>query len=137
MGTIRIGQKLVLMPTRLPVEVQAIEVDEADAERALPGDNLRVRLKSLEEDDVHPGFVLCDTATPCNVAKEFDVTLSILECKSIMTAGYSAVLHVHSIVTECTIEVHTISVFILFAVCCVCVCSYLTCAFPAETVRRG
>lgn len=70
-----------------------------------PGDNPRIRLKGIEEEDIRPGFVLCDPSRPCNVAKEFDCQLLILEHKSIVCAGYSAIIHVQSCVEEVVIEV--------------------------------
>lgn len=30
-------------------------------ERAEPGDNVRLRIKGIEEEDIRMGFVLCDT----------------------------------------------------------------------------
>jgi hypothetical protein len=104
-GQIRLGQKLLLMPTRAPVEVAGLEIDDVEVDKASCGDNLRIKLKNLEEDDVHPGFVLCDPAAACSVAREFDVTMSILELKSILTAGYQAIMHLHSLVVEASIEV--------------------------------
>ena len=71
---------------------------------ARPGENIRVRLTGVEEEDISAGFVLCSAVNPTPVVTSFDALLSILELlehKSIFTAGYKAVMHIHSITEEC------------------------------------
>jgi len=55
--------------------------------------------------DISPGFVLCDPSSPCYMGQEFEAQIVILEHKSIICAGYSAVLHIHSVVEEVQITV--------------------------------
>ena len=55
--------------------------------------------------DISSGFVLCDTDSLCHVGSTFDAQIVILEHKSIICAGYSAVLHIHSVVEEVQIKV--------------------------------
>lgn len=55
--------------------------------------------------DVSSGFVLCDVERVCHVGSTFDAQIVILEHKSIICAGYSAVLHIHSVVEEVQIKV--------------------------------
>lgn len=50
--------------------------------------------------DISPGFVLCDPSSPCHVGNKFEAQIAVLEHKSIICAGYSAVLHIHSVVEE-------------------------------------
>ena len=57
--------------------------------------------------DISSGFVLCDTDSLCHVGSTFDAQIAILEHKSIICAGYSAVLHIHSVVEEVQIKVGT------------------------------
>ena len=37
----------------------------------MAGDNVKLKLKNIEEEDVSPGFVLCDPKEPCKVGKRF------------------------------------------------------------------
>ena len=37
----------------------------------MAGDNVKLKLKNIEEEDVSPGFVLCDPREPCKVGKRF------------------------------------------------------------------
>ena len=55
--------------------------------------------------DISAGFVLCDPSSPCNVSQSFQAQIAILEHKSIICAGYNAVLHIHTVVEEVQIMV--------------------------------
>jgi len=103
-GVITVGDKLVLMPNRLEFTVDGIHLEEAEKPRAEPGDNVRLRVKGVEEEEVRSGFVACSPADLVQVSSLIDVRLMLLEHRSIITAGYSAVMHIHSVVEECTIE---------------------------------
>ncbi|CAO2834420.1 unnamed protein product [Amaranthus hypochondriacus] len=104
-GCIRDGDSLIVMPNKVNVKVVAIYVDEEKVKRAEPGENLRVRLSGIEEEDILSGFVLSSVSKPISAVNEFVAQLQILELldNAIFTAGYKAVLHVHSVVEECEI----------------------------------
>ena len=55
--------------------------------------------------DLSSGFVLCEPSSPCHIGQCFDAQIVILEHKSIICAGYSAVLHIHTVVEEVQITV--------------------------------
>lgn len=65
-------------------------------------------LQGIEEEDVSPGFVLCDASSPIKVGKTFDAQVVIIEHKSIICAGYSAVMHIHCAAEEITVKVSPI-----------------------------
>ena len=100
-GCVTPGQQLVMMPNKTMVEVVHIlfENDEY-MPKGECGDNVRMRLKGIEEEEILPGFVLCEPASLCMTTSLFDVQIVILDCKNIICAGYSAVMHVHSCVEE-------------------------------------
>ncbi|XP_047948248.1 eukaryotic peptide chain release factor GTP-binding subunit ERF3A isoform X2 [Salvia hispanica] len=104
-GTVRDGDTMVVMPNKVQVKVLAIFCDENRVRRAGPGENLRVRLSGIEEEDIIGGFVLSSVARPVAAVSEFLAQLSILELldNAIFCAGYKAVLHIHSVVEECEI----------------------------------
>jgi len=66
-----------------------------------------VKLKDISDEDIMPGFVLTPRgAAACPAVRRFEGQLAIvelLEHKSIFSAGYTAVLHVHAVAEECTI----------------------------------
>ncbi|PIN18098.1 Polypeptide release factor 3 [Handroanthus impetiginosus] len=104
-GSIREGDNLLVMPNKAQVKVLAIFCDEDRVRRAGPGENLRVRLSGVEEEDILAGFVLSSVAKPIHAVSEFVAHLQILELldNAIFCAGYKAVLHIHSVVEECEI----------------------------------
>ncbi|CAB1313091.1 unnamed protein product [Coregonus sp. 'balchen'] len=71
-GSIAKAQQLVMMPNRHTVEVLSLLSDEVETDEAVPGENLKLRLKGIEEEEILPGFILC----------------------------YNAVLHIHTCIEE-------------------------------------
>lgn len=65
-------------------------------------------IQGIEEEDVSPGFVLCDASQPIKTGRKFDAQVVILEHKSIICAGYSAVMHIHCAAEEITVNVSTV-----------------------------
>lgn len=99
-GKLSKGDSLMLMPNKVPVEVLGIIFDEEERSGALAGDNVKLKLRGIEEEDVSPGFVLCAPDNLCHTVKTFEAQVVILEHKSIICAGYSAVLHIHNVIEE-------------------------------------
>ncbi|KAG6896933.1 translation termination factor GTPase eRF3 [Termitomyces sp. T32_za158] len=103
-GLLRRGDHLLLMPNKDEVEVAAIYNEvEAEVPKALCGDNVRVRLRGVEDEDISPGFVLTSPSKPIHSVRQFEAQLAILEHKNIICAGYSAVMHIHTLSEEVTL----------------------------------
>ncbi|KAH9802112.1 Tr-type G domain-containing protein [Citrus sinensis] len=104
-GSVREGDSLLVMPNKAQVKVLAIYCDDNRVRHAGPGENLRIRLSGIEEEDILSGFVLSSVAKPVAAVTEFIAQLQILELldNAIFTAGYKAVLHIHAVVEECEI----------------------------------
>ncbi|XP_043705627.1 eukaryotic peptide chain release factor GTP-binding subunit ERF3A-like [Telopea speciosissima] len=110
MGTVVMGKilrvaELVHVDLQAHVKVLAVSCDENKVRRAGPGENVCVKLSGVEEEDILSGFVLSSAVKPIAAVSEFDTQLQILELldNAIFTAGYKAVLHIHSVVEECEI----------------------------------
>ncbi|KAH8338695.1 hypothetical protein KR074_003489 [Drosophila pseudoananassae] len=103
-GTARKGQNLLVMPNRTSVAVDQLFSDDYEVTSVGPGENVKIKLKGIEEEDVSPGFVLCDATNPIKTGKIFDAQVVILEHKSIICAGYSAVMHIHCAAEEVTVK---------------------------------
>ncbi|XP_045535535.1 eukaryotic peptide chain release factor GTP-binding subunit ERF3A isoform X2 [Papilio machaon] len=103
-GTTRKSSTLFLMPNRVQVTVDQLWSDDIEVTSIGPGENVKVKLKGIEEEDVSPGFVLCDTVDPITTGRVFDAQVVILEHKSIICAGYSAVMHIHCAAEEVTVK---------------------------------
>lgn len=99
-GQVIVGSSLLLMPNSVKVEVTSLVSEEEEVDKLQCGENGRVKLKGVEEDDIYTGMVLCEISHPCQEARIFDAQIYILEHKSIICSGYSAVLHVHAATEE-------------------------------------
>lgn len=103
-GTTRRGAQLLLMPNRKQVEVLQLWSDEDEVSQVSSGENCKIKLKGVEEEEVTSGFVLCDINDTCSVSRVFDAQVAILEHKSIICPGYSAVLHIHCAIEEISVK---------------------------------
>ncbi|XP_019506431.1 PREDICTED: eukaryotic peptide chain release factor GTP-binding subunit ERF3A isoform X2 [Hipposideros armiger] len=99
-GSICKGQQLVMMPNKHNVEVLGILSDDVETDSVAPGENLKIRLKGIEEEEILPGFILCDPNNLCHSGRTFDAQIVIIEHKSIICPGYNAVLHIHTCIEE-------------------------------------
>ena len=105
-GRVKKGDSLLLMPNRSNVEVAGIFTEQAEElDQAFSGDNIRLRLRGVSDEDVSPGFVLTSPKNPVKAVTTFRADISIIETKNIIAAGYSCVLHVHTLAEEVTITV--------------------------------
>ena len=105
-GHLRKGDSLTLMPNKDSVEVAGIYTEmEEEVAQAMCGDNVRLRLRGVEDEDIAPGFVLTSQLNPVHAVRQFEAQLAILEHKSIICAGYSAVMHIHTLSEEVTLPV--------------------------------
>jgi peptide chain release factor subunit 3 len=102
-GAVTKGMSLVVMPNKSTVEVAAVYGEaEDDIPGAKCGDQVRIRLRGIEEEDVLPGFVLCSPKRLVHCVTTFEAQIRILDLKSILTAGFNCVLHVHAAIEEVT-----------------------------------
>uniref|UniRef100_A0A7N9APA1 G1 to S phase transition 1, like n=1 Tax=Mastacembelus armatus TaxID=205130 RepID=A0A7N9APA1_9TELE len=99
-GSISKAQQLVMMPNRHVVEVLSLLSDDVETDDAVPGENLKLRLKGIEEEEILPGFILCNAENLCHSGRTFDAQIVIIEHKSIICPGYNAVLHIHTCIEE-------------------------------------
>lgn len=102
-GVIKKGMSLVVMPNREKVEVAALYGEtEEELNIAQSGDQVRIRLRGVEEEDLSPGFVLCSPKRLVHCVTAFEAQIRILDLKSILSAGFNCVMHVHSAIEEVT-----------------------------------
>lgn len=104
-GSTQRGAQLMLMPNRKAVEVLQLWSDEEEVSQVNSGENVKIKLKGVEEEEVTAGFVLCEATDLCGVGRVFDAQVAILEHKSIICPGYSAVLHIHCAIEEVSVKV--------------------------------
>lgn len=102
-GVCKKGMSLIMMPNKEKVEIAALYGEtEDEIQIAQCGDQVRARLRGIEEDDISAGFVLCSPKRLVHNVSAFEAQIRILELKSILSAGFNCVIHVHSAVEEVT-----------------------------------
>lgn len=102
-GVVKKGIPLIMMPNRNQVDVAAVYGEtEEEVVAAQCGDQVRLRLRGIEEEDILPGFVLCSPKRLVHCVAAFEAQIRVLELKSILSAGFNCVMHVHSAIEEVT-----------------------------------
>ncbi|CEL05457.1 Putative Translation release factor eRF3 [Aspergillus calidoustus] len=103
-GVIKKNATCIIMPNRTKVEIAALYGEtEDEIATGTCGDQVRMRLRGVEEEDLLPGFVMCSPKRPVHCVSAFEAKIRILDLKSILTAGFNCVMHVHSAVEEVTV----------------------------------
>lgn len=62
---------------RVPVQVVEIVRDEIVVNAALGGENLRLKLSGIDEDEIQTGFVICDRRNPVPAVTSFEAQLQV------------------------------------------------------------
>ena len=115
-GRVRKGDSLMMMPNHVNAEVVALYNElEDEIIAAFAGDNIRLRLRGVDDKDISPGYVMTSVHKPVHAVRQFIAQLAILEHKNIICAGYSAVMHVHTLSEEVTLLVGIQSRYLFFA----------------------
>ncbi|KAK0640976.1 P-loop containing nucleoside triphosphate hydrolase protein [Cercophora newfieldiana] len=102
-GVIKKGMTVTMMPNKQNVDISAVYGEtEDEIPIAQCGEQVRLRLRGIEEEEIMPGFVLCSPKRLVHNVSEFEAQIRILDLKSILTAGFNCVLHVHAAIEEVT-----------------------------------
>ncbi|KAF2227518.1 P-loop containing nucleoside triphosphate hydrolase protein [Elsinoe ampelina] len=102
-GVLKKDVKYMLMPTKAEINIVALYGEtEDEIPHATCGDQVRLRIKGAEEDEILPGFVLCSPRRPVHCVQAFEAQIVLLDIKSILSAGFNCVMHVHSATEEVT-----------------------------------
>lgn len=102
-GVIKKGATCIIMPNRHDVTIAGLYGEtEDEIQAATCGDQIRARLRGVEEEDIVPGFVMCSPKRPVHCVSAFEAKIKILDLKAILTAGFNCVMHVHSAIEEVT-----------------------------------
>ncbi|RKP30046.1 hypothetical protein METBISCDRAFT_17188 [Metschnikowia bicuspidata] len=94
---------VLMMPNRTPVEVVAIYNEtEQECDAAFSGEQIRLKIKGVEEEDIQQGYVLTSPKNPVKTVTRFEAQIAIVELKSILSTGFSCVMHLHTAIEEVT-----------------------------------
>lgn len=71
------------------VEVLSLLSDDVETDDACPGENLKLRLKGIEEEEILPGFILCSPDNLCHSGRTFDAQVNPTRSPEERTGGVS------------------------------------------------
>ena len=107
-GTVRLGDKLAIMPAGNPAQVlQLSDGKGRPVEYAAPGENVQIKINVADEEQVQRGYVIChrDSLMPVTEIFEAEVdVLDLVEYKPILTKGYTCMMHIHTYHDEVIIK---------------------------------
>jgi peptide chain release factor subunit 3 len=97
-GTLRLGDKLAIAPSNRPCQVLQIENFKDELVKlARPGDNVKISVSNLAEEDVRKGDCLCPREIPMHSSQVLMCEIRLLELRvPILTAGSSFTIHLHT-----------------------------------------
>lgn len=104
-GKLSLGDKLLLLPNKIEVEILTIWLDDQELTSVQCGDNIRIKIKDIEE-DIKPGYMLSSKKNACPVINQFVASLIIVELldhKPILTIGYDSIIHIQACSENCTL----------------------------------
>ncbi|KAF1981528.1 hypothetical protein K402DRAFT_342144 [Aulographum hederae CBS 113979] len=102
-GVLKKGNTYLMMPNKESVTISALYGEtEDEIQAATCGDQVRIRIRGVEEEDIMPGFVLCSPSRPVHNVSAFEAQIVLMDIKSILSAGFNCVMHVHSATEEVT-----------------------------------
>ena len=102
-GILKIGEKIVFMPENVTGEVKTIEMHHEQVKMAEPGDNIGFSVRGGGKKDIKRGSVMGPVSNPPTVAKKFKAQIMILQHPTVITVGYTPVLHCGTSQVACRI----------------------------------
>ncbi len=99
-GIMKIGDKVIAVPGRegkgVKGEVKTIEMHHEQVQQAQPGDNVGFSVRGFGKKDLQRGDIIGHESAPPKVAQEFTAQIVVLNHPTVVTVGYTPVLHIHT-----------------------------------------
>ena len=103
-GVLNTGDSVSFQPSDVAGEVKTIEMHHEEVDEAEPGDNVGFNVRGVGKDDIRRGDVAGPADDPPTVAETFQAQIVVMQHPSVITAGYTPVLHAHTAQVACTVE---------------------------------
>jgi elongation factor 1-alpha len=95
-GTLKKGDKLVFMPSKVDAECKSIETHHTEIPEAGPGDNIGFNVRGIEKGAVRRGDVAGHPDNPPTVVNEFVGQIIVIYHPTAVARGYTPVMHAHT-----------------------------------------
>jgi len=103
-GTIKLNQKVIVMPAGVSGDVKSIETHHTQMDSAEAGDNIGFNLRGVDKKLIHRGDMIGNSESPPSVAKEFEAQIIVIHHPTAMAPGYTPVLHAHTAQVAATLS---------------------------------
>jgi len=108
-GVLNLGDDILVSPSKQQLSVLQILNDDGPIKSARPGENIKVVIKGsqTEEDAIYRGSVISHMENPPTITNDFVaqiVIIQLLEHKSLFSAGYECVVHIHTSAEEVIVK---------------------------------
>jgi elongation factor 1-alpha len=103
-GMLKTGMNVSFQPSGSSGEVKTIEMHHEEVPEAGPGDNVGFNVRGIGKDDIRRGDVCGPADDPPKVAETFQAQIVVMQHPSVITAGYTPVIHAHTAQVACTFE---------------------------------
>jgi elongation factor 1-alpha len=100
-GTLKIGDKIIFLPSGKSGEVKSIEMHHEAVTQAEPGDNIGFNVRGIDKNDIRRGDVAGPVSNPPTVVESFTANIQVLNHPSVLTVGYTPVFHAHTAQVAC------------------------------------
>jgi elongation factor 1-alpha len=103
-GMLRTGDNVSFQPSDVSGEVKTVEMHHEEVDEAGPGDNVGFNVRGIGKNDIRRGDVAGPADEPPTVAETFQAQIVVMQHPSVITAGYTPVIHAHTAQVACTFE---------------------------------
>lgn len=103
-GNMTPGDEVSYEPSGVSGEVRSIEMHHDEVDSAGPGDNVGFDVRGIGIDDVHRGDVVGPADDPPTVPETFQAQIVVMQHPSVLSEGYTPVLHAHTAQVPVTLE---------------------------------
>ncbi|XP_078176505.1 uncharacterized protein LOC144569879 isoform X2 [Carex rostrata] len=103
-GAIRVGSKVIVMPSGTTGTVRTIEKNGANCNVARAGDNVCVGLQNIEGDQLTSGGTLCHVDFPVRVASFLELKILVLEISTPILVGSQVEFYIHHAKASAQVE---------------------------------
>jgi elongation factor 1-alpha len=100
-GKLKVGDKVVFLPSGKSGEVKSIEMHHEAVQEAVPGDNVGFNVRGIDKNDIRRGDVVGPVGNPPTVVESFIANIQVLNHPSVITVGYTPVFHAHTAQVAC------------------------------------
>ena len=100
-GSLKIGDKIIFLPSGKSGEVKSIEMHHEAVTEAMPGDNIGFNVRGIDKNDIRRGDVAGPVSNPPTVVESFTANIQVLNHPSVLTVGYTPVFHAHTAQVAC------------------------------------